>query len=532
MFGQHPLGDVAEAIPGAFVEENRQMKRTSFMIRSQSPALCLVALAALATAPAFSQSADSGNGQLGSVSFEISCSASAQTGFEKGLILLHHMMYDQAAAVFAEASAIEPSCAMLHWGEAMTYFHPLWPGQPTPKAMEQGQRTVAEMKSADPGTQREIAFQDAVAAFYDLETDSYRARVNAWAAAQEIVYQQYPDDIDATAFQALALVSTAPRGDALMTNQRQAGALMEAVHKIAPYHPGAFHYAIHAYDNSTLAEHGLPFADGYGAISPDVPHALHMPSHIYVRAGDWDETIAWNKRSATAALAEPMGNVVSSHYAHAMDYGIYAQLQKGEFGTAETMLKDFLGLENQQGNFGSAYALSAAPGRVLLEQDLWDKAAALSVTPHSAVAWEKFPQCVANIWFAKGLGAARSGDPETVQQALLALKGIHTQLIDGKQSYWSTITEAQILTIEAWSELSQGNDELALSLMQKAADVEDPIGKSPVTPSHILPARELLGDMALQLGRKELALASFETALGFSPNRRRSLRGLQTAKDM
>lgn len=508
------------------------MKRTSPTIRTQPSALCLVALAALATAPAHGHSDNSRYGQLGSVSFEISCSASAQTGFEKGLILLHHMMYDQAAAVFAETSAIESGCAMLHWGEAMTYFHPLWPGQPTPDAMKQGQHALAQMKSADPGTDRETAFQDAVAAFYDLETDSYRARVNAWAAAQGNVFQKYPDDIDATAFQALALVSTAPRGDTLMTNQREAGALMEAVHKVAPHHPGAFHYAIHAYDNSTLAEHGIPFADGYGAISPDVPHALHMPSHIYVRVGNWDETIAWNKRSATAALAEPMGDMVSSHYAHAMDYGIYAQLQKGDFETAETMLQDFLGLENQQGNFGSAYALSAAPGRVLLEQGLWDKAAALSVTPHSAIAWEKFPQCVANIWFAKGLGAARGGDPETGQQALLALKGIHSQLIDDNQTYWSTIAEAQILTIEAWSELSQGNDELALSLMMKAADTEDPVGKSPVTPSHVLPARELLGDMALQLGRKDLALASFETALGFSPNRRRSLRGLQTAKGM
>jgi len=508
------------------------MKRSSPTIRSPLPAFCIVALAALASAPALGQSEDSKNGQLGAVSFEISCSASAQTGFEKGMILLHHMMYDQAGAAFAEASKTEPACAMLHWGEAMTYFHPLWPGQPTPAAMEKGQRAVAAMKSADPGTKRESAFQNAVAAFYNIETDSYRARINAWAAAQGRAYQLYPDDIDAAAFQALALVSTAQRGDALMTNQREAGALMEAALSIAPRHPGVFHYAIHAYDNAVLAEMGLPFADGYGAISPDVPHALHMPSHIYVRVGDWDETIAWNKRSARAALAEPMANVVSSHYAHAMDYGIYAHLQKGAFETAQAMVTEFLGLENQQGNFGSAYALSAAPGRLLLEQDLWEKAAGLSVAPHPAIAWEKFPQCVANIWFAKGLGAARGGDPDTVQQALVALKDIHAQLMDRDQTYWSTITEAQILTIEAWSELAQGNDELALSLMKKAADTEDPVGKSPVTPSHVLPARELLGDMALQLGRKDLALTSFETALGSSPNRRRSLQGLQTARDM
>ena len=458
-----------------------------------------------------------------SSSIASSCSVSARASFDQGLNLLHHMMYDQASSTFSEGASKSPECAMLHWGIAMSQFQPVRPGVPTEEAMSKGRKASSLMLAIDNVSALERSFVNTASAFYLDESAGYRQRINTWAAAQEVAYNDFNDDIDTSAFYALSLLATAPRGDKTFSQQSKAGLLLEALNEITELHPGVYHYAIHAYDNPKLYERGLSFANQYGEIAPDVPHALHMPSHIFVRSGQWDEVIHWNEQSAHAALQQSIGDLVSSDYAHAMDYLIYAHLQKGEFETAENLLAEFLNTKNHQSNFGSAYALAASPMRVLLEQERWDEAARSSPELHDSILWEKFPQSEAMLWFGKGIGAARIDDNAAASSALAELQELKITLEKIKQPYWLDLLSSQMLCIEAWIELNKGNSEKAIKMQTKAAEIEDAAGKSPVTPGHILPQRELLGDMLILTGKTSEANEAYEIALNKAPNRRRSV---------
>lgn len=458
-----------------------------------------------------------------SVSIAASCSGDAQNKFDQGLNLLHHMMYNQAGRAFDEGVNDWPECAMLHWGVAMSKFKPVRPGVPSEEAMSAGRRAIGLMKAIDNVSALEHAFANTVSAFYYTENASHRDRIVAWAAAQKKAYNEFRDDVDTTAFYALSLLATAPRGDETFAQQEKAGLILEALNEKTTFHPAVYHYAIHAYDNPGLYKRGLSFAEQYGEIAPDVAHALHMPAHIFVRSGQWDEVIQWNERSAKAAVAQSVGGLISSDFAHAMDYLIYAYLQKGEFRAAEKLLEEFVATKGQRSNFGSAYALAASPVRVLLEQERWEEAARLTPEMHESISWEKFPQCVAMLWFGKGLGAARTGNEALVLSALAELQEIKFSLERIKQPYWLDLLAAQMLSVNAWMELDRGNSELAVTLQSEAADIEDAAGKSPVTPGHVLPQRELLGDMLAKLGRTSESNEAYETALKLAPNRRRSV---------
>ena len=398
---------------------------------------------------------------------------------------------------------------------------------PSAEVIASGSAAVELLNEAPVGSGIEQAFAAAATAFYAGEDTGYRDRIAAWASAQKAAFEQYPEDQDAIAFYALSLLATAPRGDKSMKNQREAGALLEALNEKSDLHPGVYHYLIHAYDNPVLYERALPIAAEYGKIAPDVAHSLHMPSHIFVRAGYWDEVIEWNIRSAKAARAHPLGELLSSHYAHAMDYMIYGHLQRAEYAKAEELLAEFTGALNQQSNFGSAYALAASPVRVALEQEQWEILAGMSGDMHPAIAWERFPQAIAMRWFAIGLGAARSGDVDKASEALLQLADLRPPLEASKQVYWLKLLDAQMLSVEAWMEKNSGNSALAISLQSEAADIEDAVGKSPVTPGHVLPARELLGDLLAELGRTDEANQAYEDTLAQAPNRLRSLQALK-----
>jgi tetratricopeptide (TPR) repeat protein len=490
--------------------------------RRLSSSLTALLLASLAI-----PSASLAENNLGTVNFKTTCNQPANDAFNKGLTLLHHMMYRQADAVFSDAAKTNTDCAMLHWGTAMSNFHPLWPGLLKPEALDAGRAALEHIAAANSGSDIEQAFAKAVAAFYAGNEISYGERKKAWANAQIDMHTAFPQDVEATAFGALALLTAAPRGDANFTNQRKAGALMENLNKTTDLHPGVFHYAIHAYDNPALYKMGLPFAETYGEITPDVPHALHMPSHIFVRAGDWDQVVDWNIRSAKTGFAQPVGDLVSSHYAHAMDYLIYAHLQRGEFSEAEKLTSEFIDQEKYQVNFGSAYGLAASSVRAALEQEKWQELAGLDEEIHASIPWEKFPQAVAMRWFAIGLGAARSGDVNRAQFALSKLSAIREKLVQAKLGYWKNLTDAQMLSVQAWIALDQGNTQQAISLHTEAADIEDAAGKAPVTPGHVLPARELLGDLHKAAGNDEAAVAAYEAALKGAPNRRRSITALK-----
>lgn len=453
------------------------------------------------------------------------CAAAADAAVDEGLTLMHNMMYIQAEAAFATAASADPDCAIAQWGIAMANVHPLWPGGPTPDETARGTAAAQHLASMTPGSDLEKAFAAAALAFYDPAHDGYRARIAAWAQAQNAAHDQFPDNIDAAALSALALLAIAPPGPAGVAANTAAGDILDRLHEVAPDHPGVIHYAIHAYDSPPLKDRGKPYAAIYDKTAPTAPHALHMPSHIFTRTGDWAESIDLNRRSAEAAL-EQSGDIIESHYVHAVDYMVYGYLQTGQAEAAGKLVAEMLNMTNHQVSFGGAYALAASPVRLLLEQDKWAEAAALSPDLHPAIPWQNFPQTVAMLWFAKGIGAARSGDADGARAAVTELGTLRQAMLDRDQGYWARLTEGQILSVEAWIERASGQNDLAVSLQTKAADLEDEIGKSPVTPGHVLPARELLGDMLAELGKSDAAAEAYRATLAHSPNRARSLAAL------
>lgn len=467
--------------------------------------------------------------ELGEVSFETSCNEEAQPLFETGLLLLHHMMYRQSAHAFETAAEADAQCAMAQWGIAMTKFHPLWPGGPTPEETRDGLAAIERLLEMSPGSPREAAYIDAVKAFYDADEATFRERLAAWAHKQRQLDEAFPDDLDAMAFDALAQMTVAPRGPDAVPELSDAGARMDALRQKAPLHPAGYHYAIHAYDHPALADRALETARGYDKIAPEVPHALHMPSHIFTRLGLWEESAAWNARSAAAVLSQAGEDVIVDHYPHAIDYAVYAHLQAGDTAAAEALLIEMSEHLNLENTFGTAYAAAAAPSRIPLEQDDWAAAAQLPRDLLPTVKWERYPQAVAIRWFAIGLGAARSGDEATAREALDELGKIGAVLEERKIYYWLALLSAQTKSIEAWLAFAEGDAETAIMLMQEAADVEDRAGKAPVTPGHALPTRELLGDLLLAANDKAGATTAYEAALATSPNRRRSMLGLAKA---
>lgn len=459
------------------------------------------------------------------VDLPTTCSQDADSAMDEGLTLLHNMMYIQAEAAFERAADTDPDCAMAQWGIAMANFHPLWPGGPTEEEAARGTTAAERLASMTPGNEIERAFANTAAAFYDPGHEGYRARIAAWTRAQDVAYERNPDNVDAAALAALGRLATAPPGPASVEANAAVGDLLDGLHENAPDHPGVIHYAIHAYDNPALKDRGVPYAEIYDAAAPEAAHALHMPAHIFTRTGDWAKSIDLNRRAAEAALKRS-DDIIQSHYVHAIDYMVYGYLQIGEPEKAAELVDQMLAMENHQVSFGGAYGLAASPVRLLLEQEKWAEAASLSPDMHSAIPWDKFPQTVTMRWFAIGLGAARSDDVEKAREAIEELKALQTAIEESDQTYWASLTEGQILTIEAWIELSLGNEELAVDLENAAADLEDEIGKSPVTPGHVLPARELLGDMLRGVGQPDKAAEAYRATLAVSPNRYRSLEAL------
>lgn len=463
---------------------------------------------------------------IGQVDFAVSCSKETQSRFERAVMMLHHMMYAQAEKEFRSIVTSEPDCAMAHWGIAMTLFHPLWPGEPSETDLQQGSQAIEMAKSLPLTTDREQAYIAATDSYYsDWRSKSHSERITSWKTAQYNVYQNNDDDTDAAAFYALALLATAPKGDKSYTHQKEAGVILEDLYSSEPEHPGIVHYLIHAYDNPELASRALEAARAYDKIAPDVPHALHMPTHIFTRLGIWTDSIDWNTRSAKAALNYPVNGTISHHYLHALDYLIYAYLQGAEDAKADAVLNQMNEIDNYQQTFVSGYALAAIPARYTLERKQWRDAAGLEVPAKDSFPWENYPEVEAITYYARGLGAARSGDARGAREALTALDAIHTRLVKAGQQYWGVLVNAQRNTVAAWLEFSEDRKVSAIQLMEEAAKLEESVDKNPVTPGSVLPARELLGEMLLQSGNPEKAIKAFETSLETAPNRFNSIYG-------
>jgi tetratricopeptide (TPR) repeat protein len=286
-----------------------------------------------------------------------------------------------------------------------------------------------------------------------------------------------------------------------------------------------FHYIIHAYDNPMLASRAVTVARGYLKLAPQVPHALHMPSHIFVRLGLWADVIEWNRRSAAVAKQLSIGKPVSLHTIHAMDYLMYAYLQQAKDTKAMEVLAEVNGSETYQDSFASAYGIAAAQARYFLERQQWADAAKLPVRMHQVFPWEKYPWYESITYFARGLGTARSGMTSEVAKALEKLDAAYRRTVQAGESYWAIQVDAQRKVVAAWRTFAEGKKVRAVKMMREAADLEDSVDKHPVTPGAILPARELLGEMLVLVKQYGEAREAFEASLKTSPNRLNSLYG-------
>lgn len=463
--------------------------------------------------------------RLGTVVLAGTCAEGAEADLERGLALLHSMTYEESAGSFQAATKTDPDCAMGYWGEAMTLVHPLWSDPPSEEAFQRGVELLS-MARDRASTDHELAYVEAQAAYFDAGwTDSEKPNLVALESGWRAFYEAYPEDPEGAAFYALAQLSTVDPTDKTYSKQRQAGALAEHVLASVPDHPGAHHYIIHAYDNPALAADAVGAARGYSSVAPEIPHALHMPTHTFTRLGLWQESIDWNRRSADAALARPVGEAKSLHYFHALDYLAYAYLQGAEDGRAVAVLDELRDVEPPyQPHLASAYTFAAVPARLTLERQMWVEAANLEPRSPGDYPWDTAASSEAITYFARALGAARSGRFDQARSDLETLSGLQEKVAPASP-YWGTQVEIQRLSASAWLQFEEGDHEGALATMRQAADMEAGTDKHPVTPGEVLPAGELLADMYMELGRFPEALASYEAALERSPNRFNSLYG-------
>ncbi|TGE21046.1 hypothetical protein [Hymenobacter metallicola] len=470
--------------------------------------------------------------QLGTATFGTSCSAAVQPDFNLALTLLHSFEYDEAEKVFARVIAREPSCAMAYWGVAMCSYHPLWT-PPSPAELTKGAKAI-ELAQRLPGkTPRETAYIQVLQAFYqDWEHVEHKVRALRLEQAMARVHAQYPQDPEATIFYALALDAAADPTDKTFVKQKKAGALLQALYPGEPNHPGILHYLIHTYDYPELARLALPATRKYASVAPSSAHALHMPSHIFTRLGLWDECITSNLAATESARCYAASTGLPGHWdeeLHGLDYLMYAYLQQGKTELARAQWQYLATIrEVTPVNFKVAYAYAAIPARYVLENRLWQEAARLPLRPGS-LDWQQYPWQAGIIHFTRALGQAHLGHPDSARREVEALRGLHHALLGQKDAYKATQVQIQLLGAEAWTLLAAGEAAAAEQRMRQAADLEDRTEKHPVTPSEVLPARELLADMLLQLQRPQEALAAYEANLRTHPNRRNGLRGAATA---
>ncbi|MGZ5482149.1 MAG: hypothetical protein ACXWID_09210 [Pyrinomonadaceae bacterium] len=465
--------------------------------------------------------------KLGRVNFATSCTKPAQHKFNRAVALLHSFWYDEAEKAFNDVVQTDPKCTMGYWGVAMSLYHPLW----APPLSVELQRAAAAMEKANAtaaSTQRERDYVAAIASFYrDADKVDHRTRSLAYEKAMEQIFVRYPQDQEAAVFYSLALLGTALPTDKTFANQKKAAAMLNKVLAAQPEHPGVAHYIIHSFDYPALADLALAAARSYSKIAPDSPHALHMPSHIFIRLGLWPESIESNIASAAAGRK----HASAKDEIHAIDYLAYAYLQTAQDGKAKELNDAVYAMRKVDAQiFQVAYALAAIPARYTLERRQWAEAAALKV-PVEGFPWNKFAYAEAHVYFARSLGASRSGDTAAASTAVERLRAMQKSLAQAKEDYWATQVEIQRLGASAWLAHAEGKRDEALKLMRAAADLEDTTEKHPVTPGAILPARELLGELLLELREPQQALKEFEASLLVLPNRFNGLYGAAKAAE-
>jgi tetratricopeptide (TPR) repeat protein len=355
----------------------------------------------------------------------------------------------------------------------------------------------------------------------------------------ERLYKRYPTDREAGVFYALALNASALAAvpmDKTYAKQKRASAILNRLLRLEPEHPGVTHYLIHSYDYPPLAHFALAAARSYAKIAPSSAHALHMPSHIFTRLGLWDEDIAMNIRSENAAKEYALRNHLTGAWdeqLHAMDYLAYAYLQEARDREAGAVLDELRAIrKTDPETFKCAYSFAAIPARWALERRNWSEAAKLKLEP-ADFPWTHFPWAEAITHFARAMGAARSGDADHARREVEKLAEIKQALTGAKDNYdWATQVEIQHKVALAWLTKLEGRYEEAFQLLSSAAELEDSTDKHPVTPGAVLPAREMVGDLLLELNQPSRALKEYERSLLLSPNRFNSIYGAARAAEL
>jgi hypothetical protein len=486
------------------------------------------AVAVFAASSALSQTpihSTSATEQLGSVHFATSCNSRVTPQFDRAVALLHSFEFGESIRAFNQVIAGDSTCAMAYWGIAMSrWTNPMAPGNRPVALLQQGREAASTAIRLGTGaTSRERDYINAVNQLYDdYEHKDQHTRVVAYERAMSDLVARQPADTEAMIFHAIALTASASPTDKTYANQLKAGAVLESLWIKQPNHPGIAHYIIHTYDYPALADKARAAAQRYAIIAPSAAHAQHMPSHTFTRVGMWQQSVDANTRSMTIALSG--GSIAEA--LHAADFAMYANLQMGKMSAAKAILDE---LPSMAARFdpkavtgaapGSAgiFALAAIPARWVLERNAWSEAAALE--PKATA----FPYTEAMTYFARSLGASHIGETAKAKDAIDSLAMIQQKLSASGEPYWTEQVAIQRLGAQAWLDLAEHHRDAALASMREAATREDATEKSAVTPGPLAPARELLGDMLVELKRPSEAAVNYRATLQKEPNRRHSL---------
>ena len=481
-----------------------------------------IASASWAAAPVLAQHDHPAPERLGRVNFPISCSPKVQNSFNHAVALLHSFAYLPARKEFAVIAERDPQCAMAHWGVAISYYHQLWDPPITSADLQAGAPEIQKAEELSPrSSDREQAFIQALSVFYQTAArSSVRGAALAYTNAMRDAANQNTDDTESQIFYALAFLAIASPTDTAHTSQKWAAQMLEPLFQRYPSHPGLAHYLIHAYDNPEMANQGLPAARAYAKIAPSAPHALHMPSHIFTLLGLWPDSIRSNL--AARAAAHQQGDI--GEELHAMDYLMYAYLQAGRFDNATTLLADLHAIPDLSiAEYKVAYAAAIMPVRFAIERRQWDGAIKNLADPRAA------PQFRAISEWANSVADAHLGKIPEAEQHWRNLQDLLAEVRKSGDDYWAGQVQIQALQGEGWLWHLRGDDRQAISSLRAAALQEDALAKRPITPGPVIPAREQLADLLLEIDQPAEALREYEHVLKNSPGRRSALSGAVSA---
>ncbi|HME34011.1 MAG TPA: hypothetical protein VKF84_02145 [Candidatus Sulfotelmatobacter sp.] len=466
--------------------------------------------------------------QLGTVQFRISCAASVEKPFNRGVALLHSFWYEEAEKEFLDIAKADPHCAMAHWGIAMSIWHQLW-NEPDAKVISRGlEEATAAKKLGLKATPRENGYLDAITAFYaGSDKLDHAARAKAYSDQMKKVYESYPDDHEAAVFYALSLLASEPHDDATFANRKQAAAILEKLFATEPDHPGVAHYLIHAYDKPQLAELGIPAARRYAQVAPAAPHALHMPSHIFARVGLWQDDIKSNLASIAATRkTAAMGMGGEGHQFHAMSFLFYAYMQSGRESDARALMDEIAKMPEMHDMYGLGFdphlAMSANLASLYpIEMRDWAAAAALTPMNVPNTAEDSFG------YWAKAIGAAHLHQPDEVRKDIAAIAAIHQKFVDDQKKDFAEATENDLKQARAWLAFSEGKYDDAVAILRPLAEKEETLGDEPQG----IPSREMIAEILLEAKRPQQALAEYQADLKYSPNRFSGLYGAARAAE-